>query len=393
MSEPLILDVVRTPRGRAGRSGALVGTPPTSLVATLMHALDARAPGAGEHVEDVILGCSTVTGEQGADVARAAALLAGWSDDASGAVVSRLCCSGLDALATGAAKVSAGQHALVAAGGVESMSRVPMFSDRAPLFADPSVAAQAGFVHMGVAADLVAALDDTPRAELDALAAASHARAAHAHDAGHFARSLIPVADLLDHDEAVRGGTTVEQLAALEPAFPADETAARIIRERLPDAPAVTPRHTVATAPQMVDGASLALIGTARAGARLGLQPRGRIIGHGSAGVRAPLLTSTVPAVERALAHAGATVEDVDLWEVNESFAAPVLHLTGRLEVDPAIVNVDGGALAMGHPLGATGGILLATLLDALDRTDGTLGVLTIPAASGIGAALVVERL
>jgi acetyl-CoA C-acetyltransferase len=381
--EAFIHDAVRTPRGKGSERGALAQTRPVELLAPLFGALAARNELDTSVVNDVTLGCSTATGEQGANIAKAAAHFAGWDYRSSGGTVSRLCCSGVDAIATAAAKVDAGMDDLAVAGGVESMSRVPIFSDNGPLFADPEVAAAGGFVHMGVAADIVATLGEISREDCDAFALESHERAGLARDEGRFDRALIAV-DGLDRDEAIRDGQTAEQLAALEPAF--GDLATDVVHQKLPNLDGIEHVHTIATAPQIVDGASLLLIGKEQAGARA------RIASAANVGVKPPLLTATVPATQQALERAGMTLADVDLFEVNESFAAIVLHYMRHFDLDPERVNVNGGAIAMGHPLGATGGMLAATLLDELERRNLEVGLLTIPAAAGIGAALVLQR-
>jgi acetyl-CoA C-acetyltransferase len=376
--EAFIYDAVRTPRGKGNERGALADQRPVDLLAPLFGALVERNDLDTQDVDDVTLGCSTATGEQGANIAKAAAHFAGWDYRSSGGTVSRLCCSGVDAIATAAAKVDAGMDDLVVAGGVESMSRVPIFSDQGPLFADPEVASAGGFVHMGVAADVVATLGQITREECDAYAVESHRRAA-----ARFTPSLIPV-NGLDHDEAVREGMTVDQIASFEPAFAG--MASDVVHKKLPNLGPIDHVHTIATAPQIVDGASLLLIGRGREGARA------QIVSAANVGVKPPLLTATVPATQKALERAGMSIADVDLFEVNESFAAIVLHYMRHFDLDPERVNPNGGAIAMGHPLGATGGMLAATLLDELERRDLEVGLLTIPAAAGIGAALIVQR-
>jgi acetyl-CoA C-acetyltransferase len=382
--EAFIHDAVRTPRGKGNERGALAHSRPVELLRPLFHALAQRNGLDTETVDDVTLGCSTATGEQGANIAKAAAHFAGWDYRSSGGVVSRLCCSGLDAIATAAAKIDAGMDDLAVAGGVESMSRVPIFSDQGPLFADPEVAAAGGFVHMGVAADIVATLGAISREECDAYALESHRRAAAARDGGRFERSLVAV-DGLDRDETIRDGQTADDLAALEPAF--GDLDAGIAHQKLPHLGEIEHVHTIATAPQIVDGASLLLVGGEKEGARA------RIVSAANVGVKPPLLTATVPATQQALDRARMTLADVDLFEVNESFAAIVLHYLQHFGLDLDRVNVNGGAIAMGHPLGATGGMLAATLLDELERRDLEVGLLTIPAAAGIGAALVLQRI
>jgi acetyl-CoA C-acetyltransferase len=377
--EAFIHDAVRTPRGKGNGRGALAHARPVELLSPLFHALAERNQLDTSTVDDVTLGCSTATGEQGANIAKAAAHFAGWDYRSSGGVVSRLCCSGVDAIATAAAKIDAGMDELVVAGGVESMSRVPNFSDGGPLFVDPEVAAAGGFVQMGVAADIVATLGQISREDCDAYALESHRRAASAPRPP----ALIAV-NGLDRDEAIREGQTIEDLAALEPAF--GDTDAGIAHQKLPNLGEIEHVHTIATAPQIVDGASLLLVGGDQEGARA------QIVSAANVGVKPPLLTATVPATQQALDRAGMTLADVDLFEVNESFAAIVLHYMRHFDIDHDRVNVNGGAIAMGHPLGATGGMLAATLLDELERRDLEVGLLTIPAAAGIGAALVLQR-
>jgi acetyl-CoA C-acetyltransferase len=378
-----IYDAVRTPRGKGSEHGALAHVRPVELLEPLFGALAARNELDTSAVDDVILGCSTAAGEQGADIAKAAAHFAGWDYRSSGGTVSRLCCSGVDAIATAAAKVHAGMDSLVVAGGVESMSRVPIFSDDGPLFADDDVASAAGFVDLGLAADVVATLGEITREQCDAYALESHERAGVARDEGRFDRSLIPL-NGLDRDEAIRDGQELADLAALAPAFAGSH--ADVVHEKLPSLGEIEHVHTVASAPQKVDGASLLLVGGKKGNARA------EIISAANVGVKPPLLTATVPATQQALERAGMRLGDVDLFEVNESFAAIVLHYMRHFDIDPDRVNVNGGAIAMGHPLGATGGILTATALDELERRDLEVGLVTIPAAAGIGAALIIRR-
>lgn len=401
MLDAYVYDVVRTPRGRVRRDGgALAAVPPWDLVAGLLRELDRRLglTGGRTHVDEVVLGVSTVHGEHGGDVARAATISAGWPDDVSGTVVSRLCCSGLDALASAAAQVSSGMAELTVAGGVESMSRVPMLADRAGIAFDEALAERTGFVTIGVSADATAHAVGLDRPELDAYAHRSHQRAAAAWASGHFDGSVVPVvgADgqtLLAADEGIRPGMSVEDFAAMPLLFPEDEAAHGRVGRRLPelgDFPAV---HTAASAPQIVDGASAAVIGSPAAGELLGAAPRARILSAATAGVRSPLLTATFDAIRRALSSAGLTADDIDVVEANESFSVSPLAVLREFGFDESIVNVDGGAISMGHPLGASGGIILATALDALDRSGGRYALLTIPAALGLATALVVERL
>ncbi|MEV0762343.1 acetyl-CoA C-acyltransferase [Nocardia sp. NPDC050435] len=387
-------DAVRLPRGRVRRSGGtLAGVPPYELFGQLLRALEKRSLPV-ELVEDVIVGISTVTGEQGGDLARAAVQWAGWPDAVPGGVVSRLCCSGLDALDSAAARIVSGSAEVVVAGGVESMSRVPMLADRPAIALDPDLGERTGFVTIGVSADLTAAVSGFGRAELDAYAVRSHRRAMAAVAGG----SLVPVRKggeiLLTADEGARADASPEAFGSLPALFGADDPAWDRVARRLPEItrPAAG-LHTLATAPQLADGASAAVLGSRRAAARLGREPLAVIAATAQAAVRAPLLTATVPAAAAALRRAGIGPAQLDVAEINESFAVTPLLLTRELGVDPARVNPNGGALAFGHPLGATGGNLLALALDELARADGEYALLVIPAALGLATAVVVRRL
>lgn len=401
MLDAYVYDVVRTPRGRVRRDGgALASVPPYELVGQLMTALDERLGLAEKdvHVDEVILGVSTATQEQGGDISRTASIWAGWPDDVSGTVVGRLCCSGLDALAAAAAQVSTGMADLVAGGGVESMSRVPMLSDRVSMAFDAELGERTGFVTIGVSADATAYTGGLDRPELDAYALRSHQRAAAAWAAGHFDRSVVPVrgpdADvLLAADDGIRAKMTLADFEAMPLLFPDDQGAHDRVGRRLPDLGDFPAVHSAASAPQIVDGASLALIGNLEAARTLGRAPRARILAAATAAVRSPLLTATVDAIRRALAMAKLDPGDIDIVEANESFSVSPLVVQRAFGFSDDILNVDGGAVSMGHPLGASGGMLLATALDALDRTGGRYGLLTIPAALGLGTAIVVERL
>jgi acetyl-CoA C-acetyltransferase len=399
--EAYVYDVVRTPRGRVRRDGgALAEVPPYELVGQLLHALDERLqlPERSVHVDELILGVSTVSQEQGADISRAAIIWADWPDDVSGSVVSRLCCSGLDALAAAAAQVSSGMADLDIGGGVESMSRVPMLADKAAIAFDEELGERTGFVTIGVSADATAHVAGLERAELDAYALRSHQRAAAAWAAGHFDRSVIPIHGrdknvLLSADDGIRASMTLADIEAMPLLFPTDQAAHDRVGRRLPELGEFRALHSAATAPQIVDGASLALIGNLEAQRVLGVAPRARILAAATAGVRSPLLTATIDAILRALAMAGLSAADLDIVEANESFSVSPLVVQRAFGFADEILNVDGGAVSMGHPLGASGGILLATALDALDRTGGRYGLLTIPAALGLGTAIIIERL
>ncbi|MFB8001321.1 acetyl-CoA C-acyltransferase [Nocardia sp. NPDC056000] len=393
MGEAFIYDAVRLPRGRVRRSGgALAELPPYELLGQLLSALSERGCPA-ETVGDIVIGVSTAMGEQGGDIARAAALWAGWPDSVPGGVVSRLCCSGLDAVEAGAARVAAGYADMVVAGGVESMSRVPMLSDRPAIALDNDLGERTGFVTIGVSADLTAGAYGITRPELDSYAVQSHRRALGA----EVSSAVIPARKggtvVLDADEGARADASVEAFAELPALFGDDPSWERLAR-RLPDAPRpVAGLHTIATAPQLADGASAVLIGNVAAERTLGRKPLAAIVGTAQTAVRSPLLTAPVTAARVALERAGIAAGDLDVVEVNESFAVTPLVLTRELNLDPVRVNPSGGAVAVGHPLGATGGILIAQALDALNRCDGEYALVTIPAALGLGSAVVLRRL
>jgi acetyl-CoA C-acetyltransferase len=396
-----VYDVVRTPRARVRRDGGtLAGVPPYELVGQLLAALDERLGlhAKDVHVDELILGVSTATFEQGADIARSATIWADWPDDVSGTVVSRLCCSGLDALAAAAAQVSCGMADVVVGGGVESMSRVPMLADKPAIAFDAELGERTGFVTIGVSADLTAHVAGLTRPELDAYGLRSHQRAAAAWAAGHYDHSVVPVRGpdgdvLIAADEGIRAQMTSADFEAMPLLFPDDAEAHGRVGRRLPELGEFPAVHSAATAPQMVDGASVALIGNRDIELTLGVAPRARILAATTGAVRSPLLTGTIDAIRRALSQAKLTPGDIDIVEANESFAVSPLVVQREFGFADDILNVDGGAVAMGHPLGGSGGILLATALDALERTGGRYGLLTIPAALGLGTAIVIERL
>ncbi|MBP6631280.1 MAG: acetyl-CoA C-acyltransferase [Kofleriaceae bacterium] len=396
-ADAVIVDAVRTPRGRGSARGALASLRPVELVGALGPALLARAGLGPDDVDDLILGVVGQVGDQGADLARIAALWMGWTAT-PGQTVNRFCCSGLDALVGAAARVRA-QPGVIVAGGVESLSRVPMFADAGAWFADPDVAARTGYVHMAVAADLVASRHGVDRAAIDACALASHQRALAARERGA-ARSLVPVVVdgrvVLGQDELARADLTAEALAALpalqggdDPAFAAGRAT---VQARFPEV-ALAARHSRATAPALADGAALAVLADGATARGRGLPVRARVRGWASVAVDpVEMLTGNVPAITRALAAAGLTMAEVDAIELNESFAAVVVHAVRALGLAEDRVNADGGAIALGHPLGATGGVLLSTLLDRLERTGGAIGVASICGGAGVATALVVER-
>ena len=401
MREAFIYDAVRTPRGKGKAAGALCQCTPVSLASTVLRAIQQRSGLDTALVDDVILGCVEVTGEQGGDVARSAVLHAGYAETVAGVTVSRFCSSGLEACNMAAAKVISGEAELAIGGGVESMSRVPMGSSGGALFSDPSVAFPAHSVPQGISADLLATLRGFDRRDLDCYALASQHRAAHAWKSGYFQNSIIPVVDLnretiLDRDELIRPQTTMEDLERLEASFAAmgekygyDATAIH----RYPEVESIRHLHHAGNSSGIADGAAAVLIGSGEIGAKLGLKPRARFRSFASIGSEpCIMLTGPAPATRKALAKAGMAASDVGLFEVNEAFAAVVLCFIEEMAVDDERVNVNGGAIAMGHPLGATGAVLLGTLLDEMERRHLESGLVTLCVGGGMGTAALIER-
>jgi acetyl-CoA C-acetyltransferase len=400
-TEAFIYDAVRTPRGKGKPSGALHGTKPIDLAVAVIEAIEARNPGLDPaRIDDVVLGCVTPLGEQGADIAKIAAIKAGLPDTVAGVQLNRFCASGLEAVNIAAQKVASGWEDLVLAGGVESMSRAPIGSDGGAWGNDPETASAVGYVPQGVGADLLATIEGFDRDAVDAFAARSQRLAAAARDDGRFARSVVAVADragqtLLDHDELIRPDATPESLAGLRPAFAALGEAGfdAVALRRYHWVERIDHVHTAGNSSGIVDGASLLLVGNEAVGADLGLTPRARILATAVSGADPTImLTGPVPATLKALGKAGLGLDDIDLFEVNEAFAAVVLRVIRELDVDPERVNVNGGAIAMGHPLGATGGMLVGTALDELERRGQRRALVTLCVGGGMGIATVVER-
>lgn len=400
MRDVFIYDALRTPRGKGKKDGSLHEVKPIDLLVTLLKEMETRHGLDTAKVDDVVLGCVTAVGEQGADIARVAVLHADWHESVPGVTLNRFCASGLEAVNLAAAKIMSGMEDLVVAGGVESMSRVKMASDGGAWMMDPAVNHHTDFIPQGVSADLIASLEGFSRAELDAFAARSHQRAAAAQESGFFKKAVVPVRDLngmmiLDHDETIRPSTTAEKLATLKPSFTMpgelgfDATALR----KYPRLEEVHHLHHAGNSSGIVDGASLLLLGSEEAGKALGLKPRARIVSYAAVGSEPTImLTGPTPATQKALAKAGLTVADIDFFEINEAFAAVVLKAVRDLELDMDKVNVDGGAIAMGHPLGATGAVLTGTVLDILEREQGRYGLVTLCVGAGMGVATVIER-
>ena len=401
MTDAFIYDHVRTPRGKGKKDGSLHQATPVWLLRGLLQSLQQRLELDTSLVDDVVLGCVTPVGEQGADIARTAVLDAGWAESVAGVTLSRFCASGLEAVNLAAAKVASGFEDMAVAGGVESMSRWPMGSDGGAWFMDPRVNQALGFVPQGVGADLIATLEGFTRHDLDSYALQSHQRAAAAREAGRFSRSVIPVHDIaglpmLLEDETIRANATLEALAKLEPSFAAmgamgfDATALR----RYTTIEKISHVHHAGNASGIVDGAALMLIGSRDAGERAGLRPRARIRALAVTGSEPTImLTGPTPACRKALAKAGLQPGDIDLWEINEAFAAVPMKTARDLGVSLDRVNVNGGAIALGHPLGATGAIILGTLLDELERRDQALGCATLCVGGGMGIATIIERI
>ena len=399
-AQAYIYDAIRTPRGRGKADGALHAVAPVDLLVTLFHALAQRTHLNTAQVDDIVLGCVTPIGEQGGNIARTAALYAGWDVDAPGMQLNRFCASGLEAVNTAAMKVRSGWEHLVVAGGVESMSRVAMGADGGAMFEDARVSRAIGFVPQGIGADLIATLEGFSREDVDRYALASQQRAAHAVQEGRF-RSLIPVCNaagevVLAHDEHPRPATTLEGLATLKPAFARIGEAQfdAVALAKYPQVSKIDHVHTAGNASGIVDGAALVLVGSAAAGAQLGLMPRARIRAAALVGTEPTImLTGPGPASQKALKLAGMRIDDIDLIEVNEAFAAVVLRFLRDVGLaDTTKVNVNGGAIALGHPLGATGAMLLGTALDELERTGQGTALITLCVGGGMGIATIIER-
>ncbi|MFF5083296.1 acetyl-CoA C-acetyltransferase [Actinoplanes sp. NPDC000266] len=398
--DAFLYEALRTPRGRGKRSGALYGTKPISLVTGLIGEMLRRHPGVDPaDIEDVVLGVVSPLGDQGSVIAKTAAIAAGLPHTVSGVQLNRFCGSGLEAVNNAAQKVRSGWGDLVLAGGVESMSRVPMGSDGGAWSMDPETNLVADFVPQGIGADLIATLDGFDRERVDAFALRSQQRAAQAWANGWFDRSVVPVRDrngllVLDRDEHVRAGSTPDGLGALKPSFGDMAFFDAVALQKYHWVERIEHVHTAGNSSGIVDGAALTLIGSAAAGERAGLTPRARIAGAALSGDDPTImLTGPAPASRKALERAGIGVGDLDLVEINEAFAAVVLHYIDDLKLDPEIVNVNGGAIAMGHPLGATGAMILGTLVDELERRGGRYGLATLCIGGGMGVATVVERL
>lgn len=404
MTEAFIYDAIRTPRGRGKKTGSLYEVKPISLVNGLLNELKARNENlVANEVDDVILGVVSPVGDQGADIARTAVLASGFGEQVAGVQLNRFCASGLEAVNQAAARVRSGWEDLIVAGGVESMSRVPMASDGGPWAMDPRTSFDSDFVPQGISADLIATLEGYSRDDVDAFAVESQKRAVAAIKDGRFNKSIVPVKDaagvtILDHDEFVREGTTLESLGGLKPSFKdLGEMGGfnAVALQKYIDVPEINHVHHAGNSSGIVDGASIVLIGSEAAGQRHGMTPRARIVSTAVIGSEPTImLTGPGPAARKALAKANLSIEDIDLIEINEAFAAVAMKLMRDLDDYPyEQTNVNGGAIAMGHPLGATGAMILGTLVDELERRQKRYGLATLCIGGGMGIATIVERI
>ena len=401
MAEAYIYDAVRTPRGKGKAGGGLNTMPPIELAKTVLQAVRDRNELDTSQLDDVILGIVEPVNEQGSNLARVAVIYSDYDQSVPGVQINRYCASGLVATNMAAAQVMAGQSQAAIGGGVESMSRVPMGSSRGPWATDPQVSMYTKFVPQGISADLIATLYGYSRHDLDMVAEVSQARATQAWKEGRFAKSIVPVRDhngvaVLDHDEYIRTGTTADSLAKLRPAFEQLGTQYgfdEVAQQRYPEVEKIDHQHHAGNSSGIVDGASAILVGSKAFGERNGLKPRARIRSFASIGSEPTImLTGPADAALKALDRAGMSVGDIDLWEINEAFASVVLRFEEVLGIDHSIVNVNGGAIAMGHPLGATGAMILGTLLDELERRDLKTGLAALCVGAGMGTATIIER-
>ncbi|WP_180165389.1 acetyl-CoA C-acetyltransferase [Acinetobacter sp. YH12049] len=399
MSEAYIIDAIRTPRGKGKKDGSLHAVKPISLLTGLLNELQNRHQFDTAAVDDIVLGCVTPIGDQGADIAKTAAIAAGWDNDVAGVQINRFCASGLEAVNMAAQKVRSGWEDLVVAGGVESMSRVPMGSDGGPWALDPETNMACDFIPQGIGADLIATIDGYSRADVDAFAANSQQKAAAAQANGYFDQSVVPVKDkagvtILAKDEFIKPTTTAEGLGKLNPSFAMMGQMGfdAIALQKYPEVGAVNHVHHAGNSSGIVDGAAVVLLASEKAVKEQGLKPRAKVLATALVGADPTImLTGPAPAARKALAKAGLTIDDIDLFEVNEAFAAVVMRFITELKVDPTKVNVNGGAIALGHPLGATGAMILGTLMDELERQGKKRGLATLCVGGGMGIATIIE--
>ncbi|MFC4348797.1 acetyl-CoA C-acetyltransferase [Kordiimonas lipolytica] len=400
MTEAYIYDAVRTPRGRGRKDGSLHEITPIQLATQVLQAVRDRNEIDTENVDDIAFGCVSPVGEQGADIARVAAINAGYAETTAGFQVNRFCASGLEATNIAAAKIMSGEADMAIGGGVESMSRVPMGSDGGAWPVDPSVAFHSYFVPQGVSADLIATKYGHSRDDVDAYAVESQKRAKMAWDEGRFSKSIVPVKDVvgmtvLDHDEFMRPETTMQSLGALKPSFVqmGEFGFDNVALQKYPEYERINHVHHAGNSSGIVDGAAAILLGSKEMGEKFGLKPRARIRSMASIGSE-PTIMLTGPefAAQKALKRAGMDKSDIDVWELNEAFASVVLRFMEALDIDHSDINVNGGAIAMGHPLGATGAMILGTVLDELERSGKSTALATLCIGAGMGTATIIER-
>lgn len=395
-----IFDAIRTPRGKGKKDGALHQVKPISLLAGLLNELHQRHQFETQAVDDIVMGCVTSIGDQGADIAKTAALAAGWDDDVAGVTLNRFCASGLEAVNMAAMKVRSGWEQLIVAGGVESMSRVPMGSDGGAWMMDPETNLSTGFMPQGIGADLIATLGGFEREDVDKFAIRSHQKAASAWERGAFKKSVVPVKDrngfeLLATDEMIRPDSNLETLAKLKPSFAQIGAMGfdSVAREKYHQVERINHVHGPGNSSGIVDGAAAVLVGNEQMANQYNLKPRARIISTALVGTDTTImLTGPTPAAKKALALANLTADDIDLYEVNEAFASVVMRFQKELNIPDEKVNVNGGAIAMGHPLGATGAMLVSTLLDEMELRDLKRGLVTLCVGGGMGIATIIER-
>lgn len=397
--EAYIVDVVRTPRGAAKKTGSLASVKPIEMAKLLFEKLIERNELDPKYIEDVIIGCTNQLKDQGANLGKIAPLYTGWPETVSGVTLNRFCSSGLEAIGYGALKINGGTEDLIVAGGTQSLSRLPMGADEGAWYGDEEVSRAVNYVNNVIAADLLASIENFDRPMLDEFGAESHKRAMKARDNGFFASSLIPVFDrennlLLDRDELIREDNTIEKLSTFEPFYKEldDPQILDVISSRYPTLKKLKHLHHKGNSPSLADGASFALIASKKKMEELGLKPRAKIIAFANQASDPMLLIGAQKSAEKILAKTGFSIKDIDLFECNESFAASVVKYQRDLKIDPERLNVNGGVISMGHSLGGTGGMLLAVLLDELERRDLKRGLISITGGAGTGTSMIIER-
>ena len=399
-NEAFIYDAIRTPRGKGKKDGSLHEVKPVTLLSSLLSQLQTRNDLDTSQVDDVVMGCVTAIGDQGADIAKTAALVANWHETVAGVTLNRFCASGLEAVNMAAMKVRSGWEDLVVAGGVESMSRVPMGSDGGAWAMDPATNLSTGFMPQGIGADLIATIDGFSRADVDQFALNSQKKAAYAQAQGYFEKSVLPVVDqngitILSQDEFIRPNTTIEALGQLNASFKmmGEMGFDSVATKKYHYIEQINHVHTPGNSSGIVDGSAVILVGSEAKGRELNLTPRARIVATAVTSTDPTImLTGPAPAARKALHKAGLSIDDIDLFEVNEAFAAVVMRFQKELNIPDEKVNVNGGSIAMGHPLGATGAMILGTLLDELERRELKYGLATLCVGGGMGIATIIER-